>query len=236
MSNIIKTTSQMLQSILRATIGANTGVIGLTIKLKNHIIQNPATTLAHFTANIPLWLIWGIFLTQNVIQFTSRLNIGVTFQPTAILVFTLIILISRGYIISLTHKKETPSSGLKSLLFGVKNTIAYTAKYTREKFIGAGLYLILIITLPLIITGSTVVFAIAVSAVIILWSLRRSSRVDIFYKGVVAELALVIMWLEFITATGLLHQGIVFLMIIITVGVFSTLRVNKVQRNIARQG
>ncbi len=236
MSNMVKATSHMLQSIFKAIVGTNTGVLGFAIKLKNYIIQNPAITLAYFTANIPIWLIWGIFLTQNIIQFASLTNIYVTFHPTAILVFTLIILISRGYIIALTHKKETPSSAFKSLFIDIKNTIVYTAKYIREKFIGAGLYLILIIALPLLITGSTVVFAIAVSAVIILWSLKRSSRVDIFYKGVVAELVLVVMWLEFITSIGILHQGIVFLMIVVTVGVFSTLRVNKVQRNIARQG
>lgn len=231
MKSLIGKIARMPQWFIKGVFGLNTGIAGQTLALRNSIAHNPIKTLVYFVANIPLWLVWGLFIMQSLVGVAlPTYTVGILIEPM-LLVITAAVVVSRGYIIyTINNPDQYLDKGMGGYFSRGKSITAYTLRYIKEKIITAGLYLVLILLLPLLLTGSTVVFAVAMATVFIIWKLKRTSSIDVFYKGFVIEGVLVVMWLELITAPGLMHQGLLFLMILVTTGVFSTIRLNRINR------
>lgn len=229
LKNIIIKIANTPQTILKGVFGMETGLAGMANSLRYNITQNTFTTLVFFVASMPLWLVWGVFLMQRVMQIAiPNYSINTIIEPL-IISLTVVILLCRGNITYLVNNPhQMLSTSIWRHVHTAKQTVRYTLKYIREKLITAGLYLLLILLLPLLITGSTIVFALAIATVFIIWKLKRTSSIDVFYKGIIIEAVLVVMWLGFVTAPGSLHQGVIFLMILVTTGVFSAMRLNKI--------
>lgn len=238
MKNIIRKIAMMPQNLLAGVFGTKTGITGLVASLKHNITHNTWATLVFFIASIPLWLVWGVFIMRGLVQIAIpdyAINIAI---ESPLLTITAVVLLCRGSIIYAVNNPDrhlNHNSRIKNYAKTITQTAWYTLKYMKEKFITAGLYLILILILPLLLTGSTIVFIIAIATVFIIWKLKRESSIDVFYKGFIIEALLVIMWLEFITAPGTTHQTILFLMILATTGIFSAIRLNKIAQQQQRQ-
>ena len=207
--------------------------LSLTNNFTKSLVSNPLLMTVYFVANVPIWLIWVIFVEELIYSYLE-MTAAITMTQSLAVLSTALVLLSRAYVIYLVHHTAVDDGLPKKLLWpNPIRLVNYLLLYISEQAMSIGLYMLLILPIAIMQgTDSILVFGVFVAVIFSIWYWKRFSKVNAFYKGVFVELFLVILWLGLYFSSSMIYQACLFLMIVMTVSIFFSLRVQYMKARI----